>query len=200
MSVSHEVKWLQNCLPEGHLILKKILRDYGLLFLVSTTIVVLDQWSKYWVRSQLEYGEAWAPWDWLLPYARLIHAQNTGAAFGMLQGMNAVFTVLAIVVSCVIIYYFPRVPREDWLLRLALALQLGGAVGNLVDRVTEGYVTDFISVGQFPVLNIADASISIGVALLILAMWLKERGQTSHQTPPGSEPAEMKKPEEIKSE
>ena len=182
------------------MILKKYLRDYGFLFLVATTIVVLDQLSKLWVRTQLEYGEAWAPWDWLLPYARLIHVQNTGAAFGMLQGMNAVFTILAIVVSCVIIYYFPHVPREDWLLRLALALQLGGAVGNLVDRVTEGYVTDFVSVGRFPVFNVADASISIGVALLILAMWLKEREQKSHPAPPGSEPAEMQKPEEMRSE
>lgn len=180
--------------------MRKYLRDYGFLFLVATTIVVLDQLSKLWVRTQLEYGEAWAPWDWLLPYARLIHVQNTGAAFGMLQGMNAVFTILAIVVSCVIIYYFPHVPREDWLLRLALALQLGGAVGNLVDRVTEGYVTDFVSVGRFPVFNVADASISIGVALLILAMWLKEREQKSHQAPPSSEPAEMQKPKEIRSE
>jgi signal peptidase II len=180
--------------------LKRILRDYGLLALVSLTIIVLDQCSKYWVRSQLEYGEAWAPWDWLLPYMRLIHAQNTGAAFGMLQGLNLVFATLAIVVSCVILYYFPRVPREDWLLRLALALQFGGAVGNLIDRITEGYVTDFISVGMFPVFNIADASISIGVALLILAMWLKEREQKSHDTPPSSEQAERQNPEEIRSE
>jgi len=179
--------------------LKKILREYGFLGLVSITIIVLDQWTKLWVRSQLEYGEAWAPWDWLLPYMRVIHAQNTGAAFGMLQGLNAVFTVLAIIVSCVILYYFPRVPREDWLLRLALALQFGGAVGNLIDRITEGYVTDFISVGMFPVFNIADASISVGVALLILAMWLKEREQKSQDTSPNPEQAETQNQEEMRS-
>jgi signal peptidase II len=187
-------------LPEGHNILKNALRDYGFLGLVSVTIVVLDQWSKLWIRSQLDYGEAWAPWVWLLPIARLIHAQNTGAAFGMLQGLNTVFSILAIIVSSVIIYYYPRVPREDWLLRLALALQLGGAVGNLVDRLTEGYVTDFISVGRFPVFNIADASISIGVALLILSMWLKERDQKAHGNPPGSDQADIKNQEEIRSE
>ena len=180
--------------------MKKILREYGFLGLVSLTIIVLDQWTKFWVRSQLGYGESWAPWDWLLPYMRIIHAQNTGAAFGMLQGLNAVFTVLAIVVSCVILYYFPRVPKEDWLLRLALALQFAGAVGNLIDRITEGYVTDFISVGMFPVFNIADASISIGVALLILAMWLKEKEQKSRDTSPNSEQAEKQKPEEMRSE
>jgi signal peptidase II len=179
--------------------LKKILREYGFLGLVSITIIVLDQWTKLWVRSHLEYGEAWAPWDWLLPYMRVIHAQNTGAAFGMLQGLNAVFTVLAIIVSCVILYYFPRVPREDWLLRLALALQFAGAVGNLIDRITEGYVTDFISVGMFPVFNIADASISVGVALLILAMWLKEREQKSQGTSPNPEQAETQNQEEMRS-
>ena len=179
--------------------MKKILREYGFLGLVSITIIVLDQWTKLWVRSQLEYGEAWAPWDWLLPYMRVIHAQNTGAAFGMLQGLNAVFTVLAIIVSCVILYYFPRVPREDWLLRLALALQFGGAVGNLIDRITEGYVTDFISIGMFPVFNIADASISVGVALLILAMWLKEREQKSQDTSPNPEQAETQNQEEMRS-
>ena len=179
--------------------MKKILREYGFLGLVSITIIVLDQWTKLWVRSQLEYGEAWAPWDWLLPYMRVIHAQNTGAAFGMLQGLNAVFTVLAIIVSCVILYYFPRVPREDWLLRLALALQFGGAVGNLIDRITEGYVTDFISVWMFPVFNIADASISVGVALLILAMWLKEREQKSQDTSPNPEQAETQNQEEMRS-
>lgn len=180
--------------------MKRILRDYAFLGLISITIIVLDQWTKYLVATQLDYGEAWAPWHWMLPYMRVIHAQNTGAAFGMLQGMNAVFSLLAIVVSGVILYYFPRVPREDWLLRLALAMQFGGAVGNLIDRITEGYVTDFISVGMFPVFNIADASISIGVALLILAMWLKERQLKSQGTPPGPDQPEIKNPEEIRSE
>ena len=73
-------------------------------------------------------------------------------------------------------------------------------MGNLVDRVTEGYVTDFVSVARFPVFNVADASISIGVALLILAMWLKEREQKSHLAHPSSEPPEMQKPEEMRSE
>jgi signal peptidase II len=180
--------------------LKKILRDYGFLALVSITIVVLDQWSKLWVRTQLDYGEAWAPWHWLLPYMRLLHAQNTGAAFGIFQGMNIVFILLAIVVSCVIIYYYPRVPKEDWLLRLALALQLGGAVGNLISRITEGHVTDFISISVFPVFNIADASISIGVALLILAMWLKEREKKPQDTSPAPEQTEGPGQEEIHSE
>lgn len=119
----------------------------------------------------------WAPWDWMLPYARIVHVSNTGVAFGMFKGMNTIFAILAILVSLAIIYYYPRVPVEDWTLRLAMGFQLGGAVGNLVDRLTQGFVTDFISVGNFPVWNVADASITVGVGILIIGVWLQERRQ-----------------------
>jgi signal peptidase II len=101
----------------------------------------------------------------------------------MFQGFGDVFTILAIVVSAAILYYFPQVPRQDWPLRLAMGLQLGGAVGNLIDRITQGHVTDFISLGTFAVFNVADASISIGVAILVLGMWIKERSVKTDQGP-----------------
>jgi len=155
--------------------LTRRIQDISFLLLVSTAIVLLDQWTKSIVRAELAYGQAWAPWDWLLPYIRILHVQNTGVAFGMLQGLNDVFRILPLIVAGIIIYYYFKVPREDWLLRLAMALQLGGAIGNLLDRIFRGHVTDFVSLGRFPVFNVADASISIGVALLILSMWLAER-------------------------
>ena len=105
------------------------------------------------------------------------HWQNTGAAFGMFQNLSLVFTILAFVVAIAILYYFPRVPRSEWAMRLAMVLQMGGAVGNLIDRLTQGTVTDFISLGKFAVFNVADASISVGTAVLILAVWLSERRQ-----------------------
>jgi signal peptidase II len=74
-----------------------------------------------------------------------------------------------------ILYFFPRVPRQDWVLRLALCLQFGGALGNLIDRLHQGYVTDFVSFMNFAVFNVADACISIGVAILILDIWFKEK-------------------------
>jgi signal peptidase II len=150
-------------------------RDYLFLFSVSGLIVLLDQFSKSTVRARLPLNERWAPFDFMGDYIRIVHWKNTGAAFGIFQNLGLVFTILAIVVSIAIIYYFPRVPREDWTFRLALALQLGGAVGNLLDRIFAGEVTDFISVGSFPVFNIADASIFIGVLLLIYGMWQKDR-------------------------
>lgn len=155
--------------------LKKYLQSYAFLFSIAGLIILLDQWTKYLVRSNLEFTEAWSPWEWLAPYARIVHWKNTGAAFGMLQNFNLVFAGLAVVISLAIIYYYPRVDKSEWPLRIALAMQMGGALGNLVDRITQGYVTDFISVGRFAVFNIADASISVGVAVLVVGVWLKDR-------------------------
>ena len=157
--------------------MKRYLKDYTFLALVAGTIIALDQLTKYWVRSSLALGETWMPWEWLAPYARVAHWYNTGVAFGMFQGGGMVFTILAFFVAGAIILYFPGVPPQDWSLRLALGLQLGGAVGNLIDRLTIGHVTDFISVGNFPVFNIADSSITVGVGVLLLGIWLQERAE-----------------------
>ncbi len=155
--------------------MKKYIRDYALLFAMAGIVIGLDQWTKALVRTNLAFGGMWAPWDWLLPYARIVHWNNSGAAFGILQGRSLLFTVLAFIVTGVIIYYFPRVSTRDWTLRLAMGLQLGGALGNLIDRLTMGgQVTDFISVGSFAVFNIADASITVGVAILLIGVWIKE--------------------------
>lgn len=145
---------------------------YVALILIAGTVILLDQWTKEWVRTSLAYGEQWMPLAWLAPYARILNWRNTGAAFGLFQEGGGIFTILAIGVAIMIIYYFPRIQRGDWSLRLALGLQLGGAVGNLIDRLQHGYVTDFISVGGFPVFNIADTSITLGVVLLLLSIWL----------------------------
>jgi signal peptidase II len=86
-----------------------------------------------------------------------------------------VFTVLAFIVIAAIIYYYPRVENADWPLRLALSMQLGGAIGNLIDRLLHGRVTDFISIGSFPVFNVADSSITVGCVVLVLGVWWQER-------------------------
>lgn len=164
--------------------MKKYLLAYGYLALLGGSVIALDQWTKYLVRTNLAFGQQWAPWPWLLPYARILHVQNSGAAFGMLQELGMVFAVLAVIVSLAILYYFPQVAEKDWTLRLALGLQFGGAMGNLVDRLTQHWiVTDFISVGSFAVFNVADASISVGVAVLLLAVWLKDREAARNVSP-----------------
>ena len=145
-------------------------------------MVVMDQWTKHLVRTNLNFGQTWMPLDWLSPYFRIVYWHNSGAAFGMGQKFSLVFTILAIIVAGAILIYYPQIPREDWPLRIALGLQFGGALGNLTDRLLIGYVTDFISVGSFPVFNIADASISTGVVVLIGGMWIIERKQKRIET------------------
>jgi len=180
--------------------LKKYLLDYAFLIPFAATVVALDQWTKWLVRTHLAFQELWAPWDWLLPYARIVHWKNSGAAFGMLQGFGGIFNLLSILVSLAILYFFPQVPRKDWTLRLAMGLQLGGALGNLVDRLTTGYVIDFISVGTFPVFNVADASISIGVAVLLLGVWLQEKRQKTGEDPTAQETLDPNFPGEMPGE
>ena len=163
--------------------MKKKLLNYAALFIVAGVIISLDQWTKSLVRT-LELGEIWRPagWDWLTPYARIVHWYNTGAAFGSFANFGWVFSILAFVVVGLIIYYYPQVDDSDWWLKLAMGMQMGGALGNVIDRLTNnGKVTDFVSVGTFAVFNIADASITMGVVVLLIGMWFKERSE--HKNP-----------------
>lgn len=155
--------------------MKKFLRDFIPLILVSGLIVLLDQYTKSIVRQNLALQETWMPWVWLAPYARIVHWYNTGVAFGMFQNGNLIFSILATIVSVAILVVYPRIPRNEKILRIATMMMLAGAVGNLIDRLTVGHVTDFISVGSFAVFNVADMSITCGVAVLILGVWLQER-------------------------
>ena len=155
--------------------MRKKVKSYLFLFPVAILVIVLDQWTKSIIRSNLAFGEIWSPWDWLTPYARFVHWYNTGVAFGMFQNNNILFAILVSIIALIIVIYYPSLTEEDWYLRVALSLQLGGAVGNLIDRLTVGHVTDFISVGNFAVFNIADACVTIGVGVMILGMWLQER-------------------------
>ncbi len=155
--------------------MKKALKSYSVLIPTAGVLIALDQWTKSIVRQNLNLGEMWMPLDWLSPYARIVHWYNTGVAFGMFQDKNLLFSILALAISVFLIIFYPKLTEEDWFLRIALGMQLGGSLGNLIDRITIGHVTDFISVGNFPVFNIADASISVGVVVMILGLWVEDR-------------------------
>lgn len=174
--------------------MKKVFTNYWGIFTIATLIIVLDQWTKWLVRTNIPAGQSWLPDSllWLSPYARIVHWYNKGAAFGIFQEGSMVFTVLAFIVSAAIIYYYPQVSSQDWPLRLAMSMQLGGAIGNLIDRLTIGHVTDFISVGTFPVFNIADSSISVGCVVLLLGVWWQERNAKKEkvQPPAADKPSE----------
>ena len=163
--------------------MKNLARKYWQIIVIAAVIVLLDQWTKSLVRANIAMGSQWLPesLEWLKPYARIVHWYNTGAAFGIFKEGAMVFTVLAFIVIGLILYYYPQVEKADWSLRLALSMQLGGAIGNLADRLTIGHVTDFISVGTFPVFNVADASISVGAVVLLLGVWIMDRAEKKNK-------------------
>jgi signal peptidase II len=164
---------------------KNLLKQYSILIIVVAIILFLDQWTKGLVEDNLKMGETWMPWAWLAPYARIVHWTNTGAAFGMFQDGDQFFKILAIIVSLLILVYYGFVPNHEWPLKAALALQLSGALGNLIDRFTIGHVTDFISVGNFAVFNIADSSIVAGVIVLALGLiYMEIQERKKNQTLP----------------
>ncbi|MCK6538648.1 MAG: signal peptidase II [Anaerolineales bacterium] len=176
-----------------------LIKRYWQIVMIAVAIVALDQWTKTLVRENIPLGGSWLPESltWLSPYMRIVHWYNTGAAFGMFKGGGMVFTVLAFIVIALILYYYPQVDKADWSLRLAMSMQLGGAAGNLIDRVTIGHVTDFISVGSFPVFNVADASITVGAGTLLLGVWIMERAErkkrqsAEQDNPPNKSSSEM---------
>jgi signal peptidase II len=139
------------------------LRQDAPFFLVAALVVAADQATKAIVRASLAVGESW-PEGWLVKFT---HVTNSGAAFGVLQGQGLFLTVTAFVAIAAILFYYLFPPLEHGFLRLALALQLGGAVGNLADRLRFGEVTDFIDFPRYPQFNIADSSIVIGLAVIV---------------------------------
>ncbi len=137
---------------------------------LSAAVGAADLATKEWVSSTFRYGETLE----VLPFFNLVLVHNTGAAFSFLAGAGGwqrwFFTVVAVVISAVLVWML-RKPGTGRLLSAALALVLGGALGNLYDRVTLGYVVDFIQLHAggyyFPAFNVADSAITVGVVLLV---------------------------------
>lgn len=141
-------------------------------FLIAGSVIALDQFTKSLVRANLDVGETWpAGSDGLF---RIIHVVNSGAAFGMLQGQTPFLIVTSLIGLAAILLYYIYPPMEHGIIRVALGMQLGGAVGNLIDRVRLGEVTDFIDVGRWPTFNIADSSIFVSVVTVLLFFALQE--------------------------
>ncbi len=151
-------------------------RAYALLAATAFVVLILDQVSKNLVRRYLPLNEPTMPVAWLDPVFTFRHIQNTGAAFGIFPGGGTVFMSIAVVVVIGIIIYFGRLDRPAPLLRIALGLQLGGSLGNLIDRLTQsGAVTDFVDFRWFPVFNVADSAITVGTIVLAWYMLFIDR-------------------------
>ena len=167
--------------PEPHTVQPATTRQRLILFAITAVILLLDQGSKYWIETTLRLGEVWAPFPGLEPFFRIFHVSNTGAAFGLLPSGGMVFGVLAIIVGAGIIYYNHVLPFGQPGFRVVLGLLLGGAWGNMIDRVRIGHVTDFLDFGPWPVFNVADMSIVAGVIVMGWFAYQEHRQEQAQQ-------------------
>lgn len=158
-------------------------KAHNLMWLgLAVLAIILDQWTKGIAVAHLNYAEP-IP---VLPFLNWTLLHNYGAAFSFLSDAGGwqryFFTSLAGIVSLVFIFWLMRMPKTLKVLPLAIALILGGAVGNLIDRVVLGYVVDFIHVyynnSHFPAFNIADSAITLGTILLLIDSFFLEKKRT----------------------
>ena len=157
---------------------------------LALLIVVFDQWSKALVREAIPLNMSRSLVSWLDDIVVLTHIRNSGAAFGLGQGLGKFFIYSASAAILLIVLYFRRIAENSALLRIALGLQLGGAIGNLIDRLTLGGVTDFVDLGWFPIFNVADSAITVGTILLcVYALFFDKPPRPDGDVPQGPAPA-----------
>ncbi len=139
------------------------------LIIIVFSIIILDQLTKQLVVSMMELGQSVTV---ISNFLYLTYVRNPGAAFGMFPYQTAFFIAITLVVALLILYYYRYLSEDHRWMRLGLSLQLGGALGNLIDRITSAYVIDFINFTIWPpVFNLADAAIVTGIAIFLVAFW-----------------------------
>jgi signal peptidase II len=145
---------------------------------IALLIVAVDQWTKWLVLKNMELGERIPVFE---PYLAWLSHRNRGAAWGMLEGKMWLFAIITIAVIIGILYYFHKHAKGQPLFQLSLMVILGGAVGNFIDRMVRGEVVDFVDVlipvinYDFPIFNVADAALTVGVVLMILFVIYDEK-------------------------
>jgi len=153
-------------------------RSPALLFGVAFSSVLLDQWTKHWATDHLAFRE---PVRVIGDLVRFTYTRNSGIAFGMFAGKSFPFYIFSIVAALAVFWLWSRHPKLPWPRQWSLALILGGAIGNLIDRVRNGEVVDFILLSwrghEFPVFNVADMCVTCGVLLFAL-VWTHEPRET----------------------
>lgn len=147
---------------------------------IAAMVVAADQITKAWVRRSLLLGIPWDPVPWLRPILSFTYVTNIGAAFGIFPQLSAVYPLIAVTVLGVLFFFFRHLVASGWPATIGLGLLLGGVLGNnIIDRLWHGYVTDFIDLNfwplhEWPVFNIADSSVVVGVCVLSIYLLLQE--------------------------
>ena len=151
-----------------------------IVLIVAAVVIAIDQAVKSLVSASLPLGGAWSPLPGPSPFFQIVHVANTGVAFGMFRDLGVVFIIVPLIISGVILYYARRLRPDQIFMAFALGLTLGGALGNVIDRIRIGYVIDYFDIGVGALRNasnFADWSIVLGVILLAVATLLDERKQ-----------------------
>lgn len=144
---------------------------------LAAVVFALDQATKYLVVKHIPFRESWSLFPAFSKLFKLTFISNTGAAFGMFPQLGTIFMLVAVLVIAGIVLFHNHLPTENIWIRLSLGLQLGGAMGNLLDRILRGFVVDFVDIGFWPIFNIADLSIVLGVTILAYHLWDEDGGE-----------------------
>jgi len=142
-----------------------------LFYLLTFSILLIDQIIKLTVVKLMLLGES-VPLFWIV---QLTYVRNTGAAFSLFSGFSPYLTLISIAIILAVIYFHYKIPAKSTMLQIGMAYILGGSLGNLIDRVFRGYVIDYINFTFWPVFNFADIMINLGVLLIIIQVFIKEK-------------------------
>lgn len=148
---------------------KNVVKHYGIVFCLVIAGVILDQWTKHLAVQHLKSGTKYVLIDSVL---QLNYTENSGAAWGMLQGKQMLFLILTIAILFLIVVVYRKIPftKRYLPMRIVLVMLTCGAIGNLIDRICTGYVVDFIEFIfiDFPIFNVADIFVTVSMVMLIL--------------------------------
>lgn len=138
-----------------------------IFLLVIMGVLAMDQVAKFIVQSNMIEGQSTPVIDGIF---HLTYVRNPGAAFGIFPDRTSFFILVTLLVIIIVVFFYRQIPREKILMRMALGLMVGGALGNLLDRIRLGRVVDFFDFQVWPVFNIADMAVVFGVGILILEL------------------------------
>ncbi|HLV44974.1 MAG TPA: signal peptidase II [Aggregatilineales bacterium] len=178
--------------------MSKSLRRWVLFVVVVGAVLALDQTAKWLVVNRLSMGETWVPIPAISSFIRVTRSFNTGAAFGMFPLASNILLALAIITVIAFTFIYPSLPARARLSRISIALIVGGALSNAIDRIRFEHVVDYFHVQLTPafanVSNFADHAITVGVILLLVDQWLVEREEQRQAAEQPAEPVDGEPP------
>jgi len=141
---------------------------YFTIFSIAIIVVLVDQITKFLIKINFELNQT-------LPIIKsifhLTYIQNTGAGFGILKSQTLILIFISLIVIGIILYYISSIKEKEKLLQILVGFVLGGTIGNLIDRLTYGFVIDFLDFQIWPIFNAADSFVTIGVIGLVIYLW-----------------------------